>query len=79
MTASLPTPNWGWSDPMPILLLVLGASVFLYLWLSRRNSTLTRACRWRLDRSTAVDAWRCAACGAVARGDEPKDCLRPKA
>ena len=35
---------------MPILLLLLGVSVFVYLWLARRNSTLTRACKWRLDR-----------------------------
>ena len=48
---------------MPLLLLVLAVSVFLYLWLSRRNSTLTRNCRWRLDRRVAPDAWRCVACG----------------
>lgn len=61
---------------MPILLILLAVSVFLYLWLSRRNSSLTRACRWRLDRSAAPDFWRCAACGATARGAEPRACLR---
>ncbi|MBP9183399.1 MAG: hypothetical protein KBF78_09725 [Fuscovulum sp.] len=61
---------------MPILLIFLAVSVFLYLWLSRRGTTLTRACRWRLDRRVAPNAWRCAACGATARGGEPKDCLR---
>jgi hypothetical protein len=61
---------------MPVLLIFLAVSVFLYLWLSRRGSTLTRACRWRLDRGVAPDVWRCAACGATARGAEPKDCLR---
>ncbi|MGB4828909.1 MAG: hypothetical protein WBP18_16870 [Paracoccaceae bacterium] len=61
---------------MPLLLVFLGVSVFFYLWLSRRHSTLTRDCRWRLDRSVVPDAWRCAACGATARGDEPRDCLR---
>ena len=61
---------------MPILLILLGLSVFGYLWLARRNSTLTRDCRWRLDRATAPDAWRCVACGAVARGDQPRDCFR---
>ena len=61
---------------MPLLLLVLGVGVFGYLWLSRRNSTLTRDCRWRMDRDTAPDAWRCAACGATAQGGEPRDCLR---
>ena len=61
---------------MPLLLLLLAVSVYLYLWLSRRNSTLTRNCRWRLDRSVAPDFWRCAACGATVRGREPRDCLR---
>jgi len=61
---------------MPLLLLLLGASVFLYLWITRRNSTLTRNCRWRLDRSVAPDHWHCVACGATAGGAEPKDCLR---
>ena len=61
---------------MPILLILLGLSVFGYLWLERRKSTLTRACRWRLDRAIAPDAWRCASCGATTRGAEPRDCLR---
>lgn len=61
---------------MPILLIFLAVSVFLYLWLTRRNSTLTRACRWRLDRSVAPDFWHCTACGATAQGAEPRDCLR---
>jgi succinate dehydrogenase/fumarate reductase-like Fe-S protein len=46
--------------------------------LTRRNSTLTRNCRWRLDRSVAPDHWHCVACGAVARGPEPRDCLRDR-
>jgi rubrerythrin len=62
---------------MPILLLILLLAVLAYMWASRRHSTLTRACRWRLDRATAPDAWRCAACGATTRGAEPRDCLRP--
>ncbi|WP_333816440.1 hypothetical protein [Tabrizicola sp.] len=61
---------------MPLLLLVLGVSVFLYLWIARRNSTLTRNCRWRLDRRVAPDFWHCVACGATVRGREPRDCLR---
>lgn len=61
---------------MPVLLILLAVSVFLYLWLTRRKSTLTRNCRWRLDRSVAPDNWHCVACGATARGAEPKDCLR---
>lgn len=63
---------------MPVLLLVLVVAVFLYLWITRRNSTLTRNCRWRLDRRVAPDAWHCVACGATTRGPEPRDCLRPK-
>lgn len=63
---------------MPILILVLLIAVFAYLWLSRRNSTLTRACRWRLDRKTGPTSWRCATCGAVTDpgpGKRPRDCL----
>lgn len=62
---------------MFLLLPLLVVAVFLYLWLSRRNSTLTRACLWRQER--AAGQWRCAACGAVQKGEAtPKDCLRPQ-
>lgn len=61
---------------MPIVMILLGMAVFAYMWISRRGSTLTRACRWRLDRSVAPDFWHCAACGATLRGAEPRDCLR---
>ena len=66
---------------MPILVLLLLLGVFLYLWLSRRGSTLTRHCRWRLDRRTGPDTWRCAACGAVTEGQggkSPRHCQRPE-
>jgi len=65
---------------MPILLVLLVVAVFLYLWIARRNSTLTRNCRWRLDRSLGANCYRCASCGAqcdAAPGKTPKDCLRP--
>ena len=65
---------------MPILLLALLVGVLLYMWLSRRNSTLTRACRWRLDRTGGEGHHVCAACGAVVDmppGKAPRDCLRP--
>ncbi|MDZ4135523.1 MAG: hypothetical protein U1D06_08000 [Paracoccaceae bacterium] len=65
---------------MPALLLILLLAVLLFLWLSRRNSTLTRSCRWRLDRSVGPNHHRCAACGATcdpAQGKVPRDCLRP--
>ncbi|MBE2275000.1 MAG: hypothetical protein IAE87_01755 [Rhodobacteraceae bacterium] len=64
---------------MPVLLILLLAGVVVFLWLTQRNSTLTRDCRWRLDRATAPGHWRCAACGAecdLAVGQEPRDCLR---
>ncbi|MCY1126211.1 hypothetical protein OU426_05030 [Frigidibacter sp. RF13] len=61
---------------MPLLLLLLLVSVLLYLWLSRRGKTLTRACRWRLDLAVGPDRYRCAACGATCQG-EPSDCLNP--
>lgn len=61
---------------MPILLLILAVGVYLYLWHQWRTTTLTRDCRWRLDRSVAPDFWHCAVCKAEARGAEPRDCLR---
>ncbi|RGP36767.1 hypothetical protein D1012_14060 [Pseudotabrizicola alkalilacus] len=62
---------------MPVLLLLLLLSVLIYMWIARRNSTLTRACRWRQERSAGQ--WRCASCGAVMPGERaPRDCLRPK-
>ncbi len=65
---------------MPILFLLLLIGVFAYLSITRRNSTLTRACRWRLDCIAGPDHYRCAACGAqtdTAPGTVPKQCLRP--
>ena len=63
---------------MPILLLLLGLGVVLYLWWARRGATLTRDCRWRLDRAAGAGSFRCAACGAVTTtaGDPPRDCLK---
>jgi len=60
---------------MPLLLLVLLVSVFLYLWLARRGTTLTRDCRWRRDLTGGADHYRCAACGAETDG-RPRHCLR---
>lgn len=59
---------------MPLLLVILVIGVFAYAWFARRNSTLTRACRWRQERSAGQ--WRCASCGAVVAGAEPRECLR---
>ena len=67
---------------MPILLLFLLVAVFAYLWWERRHSTLTRACRWRLDRDLGPSTYRCASCGAVCdpgAGKQPRACLRPGA
>ncbi|WP_112311642.1 hypothetical protein [Pseudogemmobacter bohemicus] len=55
--------------------------LFLGLWYYRRGSTLTRACRWRLERHIGPDHYRCAACGAecdMVSGQEPNACLRPR-
>ncbi|MGB5871992.1 MAG: hypothetical protein WBH04_17515 [Albidovulum sp.] len=60
---------------MPVLLILLLISVFAYLWFARRGTTLTRACRWRLDRSLGPTHHRCTACGAVTEGT-PRHCLR---
>lgn len=65
---------------MPLLFLIGIVLVFLYLWIARRGSTLTRDCRWRLDRTVGPRHFRCAACGAecdLTRGDTPSQCLRP--
>jgi hypothetical protein len=64
---------------MPVLLLILVVSVFAYAWVARRGSTLTKACRWRLDRALGPDSYRCAACGAQwngVAGKTPNHCLR---
>ncbi|SEC81850.1 hypothetical protein [Rhodobacter sp. 24-YEA-8] len=64
-----------------ILFLPIGlALLFFGLWYYRRGSTLTRACRWRLERHIGPDHYRCAACGAVTDtgpGRTPNACLRP--
>ncbi|MCF8485733.1 MAG: hypothetical protein K9G71_10980 [Rhodobacteraceae bacterium] len=58
---------------MPLLLLILLGAVLAYLWWERRQSGLTRACRWRQER--AAGQWRCAACGAVKKGKlAPNQC-----
>jgi hypothetical protein len=62
---------------MPILLVLLLFGTLAYLWWRRRTTTLTRDCRWRLDR-TAGD-WHCASCGARTAntgGVAPTVCLR---
>lgn len=64
---------------MVLLLPLLLVAVVVYLWWTRRNSTLTRACRWRLDRSLGPQSWLCVACGAccdLPPGARPNDCLR---
>ncbi|MDB5664671.1 hypothetical protein [Cypionkella sp.] len=64
---------------MPLLLLLLAVSVFVYGWLARRNSTLTRDCRWRLDRTLGVSHYRCASCGAecdTGSPRQPRHCSR---
>lgn len=61
---------------MLLLLPLLALAVLLYLWLSRRGSTLTRQCLWRQNRARGL--WRCAACGAETPDTErpPRHCLR---
>ncbi|SEN92926.1 hypothetical protein SAMN04488103_109104 [Gemmobacter aquatilis] len=63
---------------MLLLIPLLALAVFLFLWLSRRGSSLTRQCLWREHR--AEDLWRCAACGAICHPEKgaPRHCLRPR-
>lgn len=64
---------------MAIFLLLGLIGFFIGAWFMRRKSTLTRLCRWRLDRAQGAGHYVCAACGAacdLAVGQEPRDCLR---
>ena len=65
---------------MPLLLLLLLIGTVLYLWIARRGTTLTRNCRWRLDKAIGRNHYRCAACGAIATPPKgpPRHCLRPR-
>lgn len=61
---------------------LIALALFTGLWVARRNSTLTRDCRWRPDRSRGPRHFRCLACGAecdIDHGVEPRQCLRPPA
>ncbi|QYZ68725.1 hypothetical protein [Neotabrizicola shimadae] len=64
---------------MAVLLPFLAVAVFLAMWWSRRGSTLTRDCRWRLDRRLGPTTWHCATCGATCDpgSGTPRDCLHP--
>ena len=63
-----------------LILLPIGlVAIFVGMWLTRRNSTLTRDCRWRPDRTVGPKHFRCLVCGAecdIAKGVEPRQCLR---
>lgn len=64
---------------MPILLILGLLCVFAAMWVAQRRSSLTRACRWRLDRDAGPNHHRCAACGATCDpppGEAPRVCLR---
>ena len=67
---------------MAPLLILLGIGVFAWLAWRWRTTTLTRECRWRLDRTQGPGHWRCAACGAetdLPDGAAPRDCLKRRA
>ncbi len=60
---------------MPILVAALLIGVLAYFIWRRATTTLTRNCRWRLNRPE--ECWRCAFCGAQSDGlTEPKKCAR---
>ncbi len=62
---------------MPVLLLILLAGVLAYFIWRHRSTSLTRDCRWRLDRAGGV--WRCAACGGELPEDHrgaPRICMK---
>ena len=67
---------------MAILLILLVPLIGLVFWWHGRGATLTRDCRWRLDRRGGAGHWACATCGAVCDlepGAEPRQCLRQAA
>ena len=62
-----------------ILIPVLMVGVAAYFIWRHYTSSLTRQCRWRMDRASGV--WRCAACGgsqpiAGDSRDAPRHCAR---
>ncbi|HCE69913.1 MAG TPA: hypothetical protein DET67_01175 [Ruegeria sp.] len=59
---------------MPVLLLILALGVFAYFFWRARSTTLSRNCRWRLDRRRGD--WACAYCGGRMAGpvDKPPTC-----
>lgn len=62
---------------MPVLLLILLLGVLAYFVWRHRSTTLTRDCRWRLDRGAGI--WRCAACGGElpeTGGGAPRICVK---
>lgn len=62
---------------MPILLVLLVIVLVMVAW-QRRNSTLTRNCRWRLNRLDGDGCYTCVSCGAkmqTSDGKTPTRCL----
>jgi len=60
---------------LPLLILAL---VAYFTW-RHFTSSLTRDCRWRLDRASGL--WRCAACGAevpAKAGAAPRFCAKAR-
>ncbi|MDF0602272.1 hypothetical protein P1J78_16145 [Psychromarinibacter sp. C21-152] len=60
-----------------VVFVLLAVGTFAYLWWKWHRTTLTRDCRWRLDK--AAGEWRCAFCGARTRtesGRTPRHCAR---
>ena len=58
---------------LPVFVLII-FGVFAYLWWKHTRTTLTRNCRWRLNKP--LGQWRCASCGALTpdTGRSPRHC-----
>ena len=54
---------------MGFLILILAFGAFAYLTWKYRLTTLTRNCRWRMDRDAGV--WRCAYCNEQVALETP--------
>lgn len=67
---------------MAFVLILLLPVIGLVFWWYGRGATLTRACRWRLDRDAGPGHWQCVVCRATCDlppGQAPRHCLRQAA
>ncbi|MDU8911845.1 hypothetical protein [Aestuariicoccus sp. MJ-SS9] len=57
-------------------MLVIAGLILAFILIAVFQNRATRLCRWRMRREGGETSWRCVYCGATARGERPKTCLR---